>query len=268
MKQLEGKTAVVTGAASGIGRALAQELSRRGCHLGLADVNEAELEVTASMIEGNRRVEISRVDVADRVAVRSFAQEAVSKLGAVDIVINNAGVALEGSFEDNTYEELEWILGINLWGVIHGCKEFLPHLKTRPEASLVNISSLFGILSVPNFSGYHISKFGVRGLSEALRQELKDTSVAVTCVHPGGIKTSVARNMRSSKKQGRALSDFVESYEKNFITTAETAAKVIVDGIQKKKKRVLIGTDAKIFDRVARALPTSYETVVGLVSDL
>ncbi|MGB5501158.1 MAG: SDR family NAD(P)-dependent oxidoreductase [Polyangiales bacterium] len=268
MKDFKGKTAVITGAGSGIGRALASELSDLGCNLALSDIDEAGLVETASMLNGTGRVETWRVDVSDRLAMGQFASDAIAAFGAVDIVINNAGVALEGLFEDNSYDELEWILGVNLWGVIHGCKEFIPHLKTRPEASLVNISSLFGILTVPAFSAYQISKFGVRGLTEALRQELKGTGIAVTCVHPGGIKTSIARNLRSSTKQGDEYEEFVDAYEKNFITTAESAAKTIVRGIRKKQARVLVGMDAKIFDRVARAMPGSYERVVGLVSDL
>jgi len=268
MKQLEGKTAVVTGAGSGIGRELAKELSNKGCNLALSDINELALTETASMLTGSGKVQTWKFDVSDRAAMATFAKETIEAFGAVDIVINNAGVALTGTFEENSYDELEWIIGINLWGVIYGCKEFLPHLKTRPEASLVNLSSIFGIVSVREFSGYNITKFGVRGLSEALRLELRETNVTVTCVHPGGIKTNIARSARSSKRVGEELDAFVTSFEKNFITTPEAAAKAIVRGIQKKKKRVLVGADAHLVDRVARALPTSYERVTELIADL
>lgn len=268
MKNLEGKTVVITGAGSGIGRALAVELSNRGCNLALTDINESGLAETGAMLTGSGKVETWRVDVSDRAAMGQLARDAIAAFGAVDIVINNAGVGLEGSFEENSYEDLEWILGINLWGVIHGCKEFLPHLKTRPEASLVNVSSIFGILSAPNYSGYNITKFGVRGLSEALRQELKDTNVAITCVHPGGIATNIAKATRSSAKRGNEYDEMVTAFEKNLITSAESAAKTIVGAIRKKKKRVLVGVDAQVLDRVARAMPTTYERVMGLIADI
>ncbi|MGB5501159.1 MAG: SDR family NAD(P)-dependent oxidoreductase [Polyangiales bacterium] len=268
MKDFTGKTAVITGAGSGIGQALAVNLSGAGCNLALIDINEAGLAETRAMLQGSGKVETWKVDVSDRAAMAELARKAIATFGAVDIVINNAGVALEGSFEDNSYEDIEWILGINLWGVIHGCKEFIPHLKTRAEASLVNVSSIFGILAAPDYSAYNISKFGVRGLSEALRQELKDTGVAVTCVHPGGIKTNIMRTGRSSAKQGQDWEAVVQAFEKNLITSSESAAKAIVRGIRKKKPRVLIGIDAKVLDRVARAMPTTYERVMGLVADI
>lgn len=268
MKDLQDKTAVVTGAGSGIGRGLAQELSNQGCNLALSDINDVALAETAAMLKGKGRVETWKVDVADRAAMIAFARDVIETFGAIDILINNAGVALEGAFEDNTYDELDWIIGVNLWGVIHGCKEFIPHLKTRPEASLVNLSSIFGILAAVDFSAYNITKFGVRGLSEALRQELKDTNIQVTCVHPGGVKTNMARNARSSTKDGKDFDDFVATFEKNLITTPESAAKAIVRGIRKKKKRVLVGIDAKVLDRIARAMPTSYERVMGLIADI
>lgn len=268
MKNLQGKTAVITGAGSGIGQALAQRLSAHGCNLAICDINETGLAETVSSLHGSGRVEQSKVDVADRGAMQDFASRTIDALGSVDIVINNAGVALEGSFEDNSYEEIEWILGINLWGVIHGCKEFLPHLKRRPEASLVNVSSIFGILAAPDYSAYNITKFGVRGLSEALRQELKDTGVVVTCVHPGGIKTNIMQTARSSAKTGSEWADTQAAFEKNLITSSDSAAKTIIRAIRNKKKKVLVGIDAKVLDRVARAMPTSYERIMGLIADI
>ena len=261
MKNLSGKTAVITGAGSGIGRALAIELANHGCRLGLSDVNADGLQQTAAEVRAG--CETWTVDVADRGAMQQFARESIERLGAVDIVVNNAGVSLEGDFQDVSYEDLDWILGINLWGVIYGCKEFLPHLRTRPEASLVNISSVFGLIAYPGQAAYNISKFGVRGLSEALRQELTGTSVTVTSVHPGGIKTNIARAARMpsrTEEQRRAIAD---QADKMFMTTPESAAKTIIKGIRAKKPKVLVGPDAYAIDYLQRSAPTTYDKVIA-----
>ncbi|MEM9731473.1 MAG: SDR family oxidoreductase [Myxococcota bacterium] len=261
MKNLEGKTAVITGAGSGIGRELAVQLSDHGCRVALTDIKQETLTETQMLVRGECETWV--VDVADRAAMQAFASDSIAKFGTVDIVINNAGVSLEGDFVDATYEDLEWILGINLWGVIYGCKEFLPHLRQRPESSLVNISSVFGLISYPGQAAYNISKFGVRGLSEALRQELKGTGVTVTSVHPGGIKTNIAREARMpnrSPEEKRAIADRADQM---FITTAATAAKTIIKGIRAKKTKVLVGPDAHVIDRLQRTAPTTYDRVIA-----
>lgn len=265
MKNLSGKIAVVTGAGSGIGRALAKTLAAQGCNLALSDINETGLAETRQMLPNSIKCETWRVDVADRGAMQQFAVDVLAKFDVVDIVINNAGVALGGTFEENTYEEIEWQLSINLWGVIHGSKEFLPHLRKRPEAALVNLSSIFGIVAVPEVSAYNMSKFAVRALNEALWQELADTNITVTSVHPGGIKTNIAQSARLSTGAVERNTEMVEALEKAFITTAEKAADVIVSGIRKKKKKVLIGIDAKIVDKIQRIAPVGYTKAVSLL---
>lgn len=261
MKNLQGKTAVITGAGSGIGRALAIELASRGCRLALTDINTETLAETQRQVSTSCETWV--VDVADRRGMQEFARDCLASIGAVDIVINNAGVTLEGDFVDVTYEDLDWILGINLWGVIYGCKEFLPHLRQRPEASLVNISSVFGLISYPGQAAYNISKFGVRGLSEALRQELKGTGVTVTSVHPGGIKTNIARQARMPNRTEEERQAIADEADKMFMTTPESAARTIVKGIRAKKIKVLVGPDAHVIDRLQRSAPTTYDKVIS-----
>lgn len=264
MKDLNGKVAVITGAGSGIGRALAQNLAAKGCGLALSDVNEAGLAETRRLLPPTTACATWKVDVSDRAAMKRHAEDVLAKFSVVDIMINNAGVALAGKFEDNTYEEIEWQLGINLWGVIHGCKEFLPHLRKRPEAALVNLSSIFGIIAVPDVSAYNMSKFAVRALNEALWQELSDTNITVTSVHPGGIKTNIAQSARFSEKALAEKNELTNALEKAFITTADKAAASIVSAIRGKKKKVLVGIDAKILDKVQRIAPQSYPRIVSL----
>lgn len=263
MKNLQGKTAVITGAGSGIGRALAVGLAHHGCRLALTDINEESLAETKKQMSTGCDTWV--VDVADRQAMQKFASECLDSLGVVDIVVNNAGVSLEGDFIHATYTDLEWILGINLWGVIYGCKEFLPHLVERPEASLVNISSVFGLISYPGQAAYNISKFGVRGLSEALRQELKDTGVTVTSVHPGGIKTNIARQARMPNRTDDERREIADQADKMFLTTPESAAKTIIKGIRAKKSKVLVGPDAYVIDRLQRSAPTTYDKIIARI---
>jgi len=258
MKNLKGKTAVVTGAASGIGRELANCLAKKGCNLALSDVNEAELAVTVSNLPNNVRVTQDVLDVADRAAFYAYAEKMIDAHDGVDIVINNAGVAVTSTIEELSYEDLEWIVNINMWGVIYGTKAFLPHLKTRPESHIVNISSIFGIISLPEQGAYNMTKFAVRGFTESLRQEMAGTSVGVTCVHPGGIKTNIAKAGRQSENSTIDMKEF----EKNFHTSAGSAAKQIVSAITGSKKRILVGLDAKAVDIVQRLLPKSYESIV------
>src|SRR6476469_5146006 len=199
VEHFNGRVAAITGAGSGIGRALARELARHGAHLALSDVDEPGLAETVSLCEGyGVKVTARRVDVADRSAVFAWADEVVADHGKVNLVVNNAGVALGATIDDGRLEDVEWLMGINFWGVVNGTKAFLPHLKASGEGHIVNLSSVFGLISVPSQSAYNAAKFGVRGFTDALRMELDiaKCGISSTTVHPGGSTTNIARNAR------------------------------------------------------------------------
>ena len=269
MQTLEDKVAVVTGAASGIGRALAVELARRGAFLAISDVDEAGLGETVRLAEaaGARNVRGDRLDVADRAAFAAYADLVTGELGRVNLVINNAGVAVTGQVADVSYEDLEWIMGVNFWGVVHGTKEFLPHLIASGDGHLVNISSLFGLMSTPGQGAYNATKFAVRGLTEALREEMLIAGhpVGVTAVHPGGIKTAIARNARVSHKEDKEATAKLFD-EKLAKMTPEKAAEIIVKGILGNKARVLVGLDAHALHHFAKLTGSRYQDVVAKVS--
>ncbi len=268
MKSFSGKVAAVTGAGSGIGRALALSLARRGCGLALSDVDEGGL---AGTVEAARRVGAeaagARVDVADREAVFAWADRVAEEHGRVNLIFNNAGVALGSTIEGGGYEDFEWLFDINFWGVVHGTKAFLPHLRASGEGHVVNISSVFALISVPGQAAYNASKAAVRGFTEALRMELElnGAPVSATSVHPGGIKTAVARSARSDdslRSLGVNPEESRKNFEKLFITEPEKAAEVILSAVQKDKRRVLVGPDAYVIDGLARLLPGVYQHVV------
>jgi len=258
MEQLSGRVAAITGAASGIGRALAVELAGRGTHVALCDVDEVGLAETVATVEGRGvKVTSARVDVADREAVHAWADQVVADHGQVNIVVNNAGVALGAAIDGMSYEDLEWLMGINFWGVVHGTKAFLPHLKASGAGHVVNISSVFGLLGIPSQAAYNASKFAVRGFTDALRMELEidPCGVSATTVHPGGIKTNIARNARIDESVAQITGDPEQArrdFEKLFLTTPEKAARQIVQAIVEDKRRALIGPDAKVFDLASR----------------
>ncbi|MDX1451623.1 MAG: SDR family NAD(P)-dependent oxidoreductase [Oleiphilaceae bacterium] len=268
MKKLNNKVAAITGAGSGIGRALALNLAQQGCHLALSDVNKNGLTETVNEARGYG-VEVSYrvLDVAKREDVYAWADEVVAEHGKVNLIFNNAGVALSGTVDALSIEDYEWIMDINFWGVIYGTKAFLPHLEAAGEGHIVNISSVFGLTSQPLMSGYNASKFAVRGFTESLRQDLELTGsrVSCTCVHPGGIKTNIARDARVSDSvaavTGASIDSTLAEFEKMFIHTPDSAAKVILNAVKKNKRRVLIGADARIFDGLARVLPTGYQSL-------
>ncbi|WP_250656299.1 SDR family NAD(P)-dependent oxidoreductase [Alkalimarinus coralli] len=271
MNEFNGKVAAITGAASGIGRALALELATQGCHLALCDVDKKGLkETSAEAAAMGVNVTTKTVDVANRKAVHDWADAVVKDHGKVNMIFNNAGVALGGTVEETTYEDYEWIIGINLWGVIYGTKAFLPYIKQAAEPGhIVNISSVFGLFSQPTQSGYNLSKFAVRGFTESLRQELdlEQCDVTATSIHPGGIQTNIARNARMTQSvenlTGNASAENLrDQFESLFMTTPEKAANVILKGIKSKKRRVLIGPDAKVLDMMQRCLPVSYQRLV------
>jgi short-subunit dehydrogenase len=265
----QGNAAAITGAASGIGRALALELAARGCDLALADVDVAGLESVSKEIASahGRRVTVRRVDVADARQVEDFAQAAVAEFPSLCIVINNAGVALLGQFEEFDNSQLAWLMGINFWGVIYGTRAFLPHLRSRPQAHIVNISSIFGIIAPAGQAAYSASKFAVRGFSESLRHELKmsNSTVRLSVVHPGGIATNIARNARTGVNVREAvnMAELGDRFAKLARTSAAAAAQRIIRGIEGNEPRILIGADARLLDVVQRLMPARYWAVLA-----
>lgn len=261
--------AVVTGAASGIGRALAVQLAREGiAGLAIADVNADALNETASMIE-NASLPISRhvLSVADLSQMREFASAVIATHGRVTHLVNNAGVSLFGTVEEVSIEDMQWLMNINFWGTVYGVKLFLPVLSAQPAAHIINVSSVFGFIAPPGNAAYSASKFAVRGFTEALRHELKETNIAVSCVHPGGVATNIARSGKVGAQAEASMKEkLVEYHTKVSRTTAEAAAKTILRGIKRRSKRILIGTDARIIDVVHRAAPVSYMEVMNRLS--
>ena len=265
MRALAGTLAVVTGAASGIGGALALRLARERCDLALADIDAAALAAVATEAgAAGVRVTTHQVDVASRAEMTVFRDAVLTAHGRVDLVINNAGVALIGAVAQLSLDDIDWLMGINFWGVVHGTMLFLPHLRERPEAHIVNLSSIFGIIAPPGQSAYCASKFAVRGFSEALRHELAESSVKLSVVHPGGIRTAIAEKARPAagvgEKQRRQL---LARFEAMARTSPEAAAERIVQGILRDEPRILIGGDARFLDRVQRLFPRRYWQVLG-----
>ncbi len=270
MQTLVDKVVVITGAASGIGRALAVDVARRGSRLAISDVDDAGLAETVDLVKtaGAREVRSDRLDVADRAAFAAYADAVAEHFGRVDVVVNNAGVALVGDVEDLEYRDMDWIMAINFWGVVHGTKEFLPHLVASGDGHLVNMSSLFGLLSIPSQSMYNAAKHAVRGFSEALREEILMAGhpVGVTVVHPGGIKTAIVRSARTSAREdhGRIARQFDERMAR---MEPEEAARIIVEkGILGGKARLLVGRDAHVLHHFARLTGSRYQDVVAAVA--
>lgn len=261
MKDLNNKVAVVTGAGSGIGRALAKALAARGCRLALSDLNEAGLKQTAELCNAID-VKTYLLDVSDRDAIYAHAETVVKDFGNVNLVINNAGVALSASVREMTDDDFKWVMDIDFWGVAHGTRAFLPHLIASGDGHVVNISSVFGLIGVPKQSAYNAAKFAVRGFTEALRQEMKleNQPVAVSCVHPGGIRTNIANAARMGKSENTEAQR--KSFDKLAVTTPEKAAKVIVKGILKDQSRILVGPDAWGIEVINRVLGSAYQPLV------
>lgn len=265
MKGFAGRVAAITGAGSGIGRALAVELARRDTHLALSDIDEPSLAETVSRCEGfDVKVSSRRVDVADRAAVAAWADAVVADHGAVHLVFNNAGVALISTIEAMSHDDFEWLMDINFWGVVHGTKAFLPHLQAAGEGHIVNISSVFGLISVPSQAAYNASKFAVRGFSDALRMELEMAKSPVSCttVHPGGIRTNIARKARIDPSGGAAV-EAAADFDRIAVTTPEKAARQILAAVERDRRRVLVGPDAKVIDLLSRLPAGLYQRALA-----
>jgi len=264
----------VTGAASGIGRALAIELAARGADLALADRDEAGLQSAAAEIAtsstrtgATRKVSLHRLDIGDSEAVTAFAREAIATHPALNIVINNAGVALLGQFHEIDQAQMEWLFNINFWGAVHATRAFLPHLASQPASHIVNLSSIFGIVAPPGQTAYSAAKFAVRGFSEALRHELQmaKSPIRLSVVHPGGIKTNIVRNSRagSGVTDNERRVQSIERFDAIAQTSAKDAALRIIKGIEKNEPRILIGSDARFMDLLQRFRPATYWNVMA-----
>lgn len=269
MTAISGAAAAVTGAASGIGRALALELAARGCDLALADRDEAGLKTLAAEIgkTDSRKVTLHRVDVGEPAGIEAFAQAAIAAHPGLNIVVNNAGVALLGQFNEVDQAQMEWLVNINFWGVVRGTRAFLPHLSRQREAHIVNLSSIFGIIAPPGQTAYAAAKFAVRGFSESLRHELQMAAspVRLSVVHPGGVSTSIVRNSRtgSGMTDNARRAQSIERFDAMAKTTPAAAALRIIEGIEKNAPRILIGNDARFMDLLQRFRPGTYWAVLA-----
>ena len=265
MNQFEAKVAVITGAGSGIGRALALNLATKGAKLALSDIDTEGLTETVRQAEAlGAQVKSDRLHVAEREAVLAYADAVVAYFGEVHQVYNNAGIAYNGDVENSEFKDIERIIDVDFWGVVNGTKAFLPHLIASGDGHVVNISSLFGLIAVPGQSAYNAAKFAVRGFTEALRQEMLVAKhpVKVTCVHPGGIKTAVARN--ATVADGQDAQSFAEFFDKHMaIHTPEMAADTIINAVRKGRARVVVGWEAKALDVLARIIGPGYQRIIA-----
>lgn len=262
MKTYRNKVVVITGAGSGIGRALAQQLDKKGALLSLSDVDSKGLKETANSL--GRKHFTQTLDVSDRDAVYKNAEDTEKRFGPAQVVINNAGVAVAQTIQDVSYEDFEWVMDINFWGMVYGSKAYLPQLLQHKESALANVSSVFGLFSLPTQGTYNASKFAIRGFTEALRSEVADQGLTVHSIHPGGIRTNIAKNARfyvgpgqmTDQKQANSL------FQKIGVTSPEGAAKTIIRGVTRKQPRILIGPDAHVLDAMQRTMPQRYTQII------
>jgi NADP-dependent 3-hydroxy acid dehydrogenase YdfG len=265
MEGFASKVAVVTGAGSGIGQALAVELAHSGAKLAICDVDTEGLAQTEGRIKAiGAPVKTDRLDVTEREAFLAYADQVNEHFGTVNQIYNNAGIAFHGDVEVSQFKDIERVMDVDFWGVVNGTKAFLPHLIASGDGHIINISSVFGLLSVPGQAAYNSAKFAVRGFTEALRQEmiLAGHPVGVTTVHPGGIKTAIARNAEAV--EGLDTAQLAKVFDKRLARTSpQRAAQIILDAVRKNKARVLVGTDAKVLDILVRLTGSGYQRVSG-----
>lgn len=268
MKSFKGKCVVITGAGSGIGRALALKMASEKARLALSDINIESLKETAKLIGPGVDVLIEQVDVSSVTDMERFARLVQEKMNGADVLINNAGVSFTQMIEETAKSDMEWVFGINYWGVVHGCTAFMPQLKSKIEAHIANISSLFGLIPMPTQAAYVASKFAVRGYTESLRIELADTQIGVSCVHPGGVKTNIARNGRhyATPLTSRDPVAAVKAFDKVARLTPDAAAHAIICGIKKRQPRIVVGLDAVILDKIQRINPEFLSTLLIHIS--
>jgi NAD(P)-dependent dehydrogenase (short-subunit alcohol dehydrogenase family) len=269
MKALDGKVVVITGAGSGMGREMAILAARRGALLAISDWNAEGLAETVDLVKaaGSRELRSDVLDVSDRDAMGAYASAVAEQFGVVNMVVNNAGVTVTGDFEDMEYADFDWIVGVNFLGVVNGTKEFLPHLIASGEGAVVNISSLFGLISMPGQTAYNATKYAVRGFTEALREEMliNGHKVTVTCIHPGGIKTGIARHGRKTRGQDGAAIDRL--FEQRLARmSAEKAARIILDAAVAGKARQLVGIDAHLIHHFAKLTGSRYQDVIARIA--
>ena len=269
MRNLDGKVVVITGAGSGMGREMAVLAASRGGLLAISDWNAEGLAETVDLVKaaGARELRSDLLDVSDRAAMGSYASAVVDQFGVVNMVVNNAGVTVTGDFEDMEYADFDWIVGVNFLGVVNGTKEFLPHLIASGDGAIVNISSLFGLVSMPGQTAYNATKYAVRGFTEALREEMlvNGHNVTVTCVHPGGIRTGIARHGRKTRGQDAAAIDNL--FERRLARmSAEKAARIILDAAVAGKARQLVGIDAHVIHHFAKLAGSRYQDVVARIA--
>ena len=274
--RLNNAVVAITGAGSGIGRALALACANQGAKLAISDINADALQSTFEAAKAeNSHIEVTQqvLDVSDKQQVSDWAKQTSEHFGVVNVIINNAGVAVSSSVESIEYADFEWLMNINFWGVVYGSKSFLPYLQQAPWGHIVNISSLFGLISTPNSSAYNAAKFAVRGFSESLRIELmmSNEHITVSCVHPGGIKTNIANSAREGKgflgvaSRMSTLERKQQFNDKMARLTPDQAAEIIIKGMLRKKGKILVGTDAKWLDRLQRLMPVGYQKIVKRV---
>ena len=274
MKDFAGKTAVITGAGSGMGRYLAVLLAKAGANVAICDINEETLNGTAAMVrQYNVGLSTHVVDMGDMERIEALPDEVLSRHGAVDLVFNNAGVTMGSSFADMSEEDWDWVMNINLNGVVKASRVFLPLLKDRPEAALINTSSIFGMIAVAGQSVYHATKFGVRGFTESLAREFKDSPVQIHCVHPGHVGTNIVSNSRFNEEADTSFlsqdSVDVDEMAEKFRTGGmhpSRAAEIILNGVKKKKRRIFVGLDAKLMDLAQRITPMHYEWLLPVIN--
>jgi NAD(P)-dependent dehydrogenase (short-subunit alcohol dehydrogenase family) len=262
MTHFQGKVVAITGAGSGIGRALAQNLAARGALLALSDYNEAALKETAALLLADTRAECIVMDVSNREQVFAFANAVIAQFGRADYIINNAGTSVLASVENVTIEEIEKVINVNMWGVVYGTKAFLPHMLKQRSGCIVNVSSVFGLVATPCSVAYTMSKFAVRGLTETLWDELQGTGVRAVLVHPGGIATNIAGNTPHAVHEGEWERKLADANARQMTTPPADCAEEIIAGLIKGNNRLLVGSGAKALFRLSRVFPNSYGKLI------